>query len=96
MKTLRGARSLFEPSLRRTLVARSLVIGILPMVVVGVLAFTLSQQLLQARFNDEAEIVASATSNGIADRITLAQRGSAVLAALPDIGNLAVESCSSL
>jgi signal transduction histidine kinase len=90
MSRLRVALSLFEPSLRRTLVARSLVIGILPMLVIGILAFTLSQRLLQARFNDEAEVVANATANGIADRITLAQRGSAVLAALPDIGNLAI------
>jgi signal transduction histidine kinase len=91
MRRLRtGARSILAPSLRRTLVARSLVIGITPMVVIGILAFAVSQQLLEARFNDEARVVASATANGIADRITLASRGSAVLSALPQIRDLTI------
>ena len=84
-----AARFLFVPSLRRTLIARSLVIGVVPMIAIGLLAFAVSQQLLHDRFGDEAEIVASATANGIADRITLASRGSAVLAALPEVRNLA-------
>src|ERR1700687_3068127 len=78
-----AARSWLTPSLRRTLIARSLVIVITPMIIIGSLAFAVSQQLLEARFNDEARIVASATANGIADRITLASRGAAVLSALP-------------
>ncbi|MDQ2951901.1 MAG: ATP-binding protein, partial [Chloroflexota bacterium] len=45
-------------------------------------------ELLQARFDDEARIVTSATANGINDRITLASRGSAVLAALPEVRDL--------
>ena len=85
-----AARSFFAPSLRRTLIARSLVIGITPMLVIGTLAFAVSEQLLEARFNDEARIVASATANGIADRITLASRGSAVLSALPEVRDLAI------
>ena len=85
-----AARSFFTPSLRRTLIARSLVIGITPMLVIGTLAFAVSQQLLEARFNDEARIVASATANGIADRITLASRGSAVLSALPEVLDLTI------
>jgi signal transduction histidine kinase len=85
-----AAGSLFAPSLRRTLVARSLVIGIAPMLVIGALAFAVSEQLLEARFNDEARVVASATANGIADRITLASRGSAVLSALPEVRDLTI------
>src|ERR1700694_781187 len=85
-----AARSWLTPSLRRTLIARSLVIGITPMLVIGSLAFAVSQQLLEARFNDEARIVASATANGIADRIVLASRGSAVLSALPQVRDLAI------
>ena len=80
--------SLLRPSLRRTLLARSFVIGILPIVVIGALAIGVSRQLLLDRFNDEAQVVASATSNGIADRITLASRGSAVLSAVPGIREL--------
>lgn len=89
MDRVRGQMtSLLQPSLRRTLLARSFVIGILPIIVIGALAFTVSRQLLLARFNDEAEVVANATSSGIADRITLASRGSAVLSALPAIAEL--------
>jgi signal transduction histidine kinase len=85
-----AAGSFFAPSLRRTLITRSLVIGITPMLVIGILAFAVSQQLLEARFNDEARIVASAAANGIADRITLASRGSAVLSALPEVRDLTI------
>ncbi len=85
-----AARSFLAPSLRRTLIARSLVIGITPMLVIGTLAFAVSQQLLEARFNDEARVVASATANGIGDRITLASRGSAVLSALPEVRDLTI------
>ena len=79
---------LFAPSIRRTLLARSLIVGIAPIVLIAILAITVSQQLLQARFDDEARIVTSATANGINDRITLASRGSAVLAALPEVRDL--------
>jgi len=82
--------SLFTPSIRRTLVSRTLAIAIVPIILIGALAFWLSQDLLQARFNDEAQIVAAATANGIADRITLAQRGSAVLSALPEVRDLTI------
>jgi len=82
--------SLLRPSLRRTLLARSFIIGILPIIVIGALAFGVSQQLLLDRFNTEAEVVANATSSGIADRITLASRGSAVLSALPALRDLTV------
>ena len=92
MPGLRGALgSLFTPSIRRTLLSRSLVIALVPIVLIGTLAIALSQQLLQTRFNDEAQIVAAATANGIGDRITLAQRGSAVLSALPEIRDLTIK-----
>src|SRR2546430_3267823 len=82
--------SLFTPSIRRTLLSRTMLIAIVPIIVIGALAIWLSQDLLQARFNDEAQVVEAATANGIADRITLAQRGSAVLSALPEIRDLTV------
>lgn len=90
MRSLAAAiRSLFAPSIRRTLLSRTLVVAIVPILIIGSLAVALSQDLLRARFNDEARVVESATLNGIADRITLAQRGSAVLAALPEVRSLA-------
>jgi signal transduction histidine kinase len=81
-------RSFFAPSIRRTLLSRSLIITIVPIILIGALAIALSQQLLRARFNDEATVVESATANGIADRIILARRGSAVLSALPEVRDL--------
>jgi signal transduction histidine kinase len=83
-------RSLFTPSIRRTLLSRTLVITIVPIILIGSLAIALSQQLLRARFDDEAQIVESATAGGIADRVILTQRGSAVLAALPEIRDMTV------
>src|SRR5437773_6330920 len=82
--------SLFTPSIRRTLLSRTMLIAIVPIILIGTLAIWLSQDLLQARFNDEAQIVAAAIANGIADRITLAQRGSAVLSALPEARDLTI------
>ncbi len=91
MAWLRDAvRSLFQPSLRRTLLARSLAISVIPIVVIGLLAYGVSRDLLQARFEDEAHVVSSAISTAINDRITLASRGSSVLAALPEIRDLTI------
>jgi signal transduction histidine kinase len=87
-RIVRNVTSLLRPSLRRTLLARSFVVGILPIIIIGALAIGVSQRLLLDRFNDEAQVVGSATSNGIADRITLASRGSAVLSAVPGIREL--------
>ncbi|HYR93839.1 MAG TPA: ATP-binding protein [Methylomirabilota bacterium] len=81
-------RSFFTPSIRRTLLSRTLIVTIVPIILIGTLAIALSQELLRARFNDEAQVVESATASGIGDRVTLAQRGSAVLAALPQVGDL--------
>ena len=83
-----AARELLRPTLRRTLIARSLVISLVPMILISVLAFQVSQRLLEARFDDESQVVAAATESSIADRITLAQRGSSVLAALPEVRDL--------
>src|SRR5439155_24754170 len=82
--------SLLTPSIRRTLLSRTMLIAIVPIILIGTLAIWLSQDLLQARVNDEAQIVAAATANGIADRTTLAQRGSAVLSALPEARDLTI------
>jgi signal transduction histidine kinase len=87
-RVVSNVTSLLQPSLRRTLLARSFVIGILPIVIIGALAILVSQRLLLDRFNDEAEVVANATSSGIADRITLTSRASAVLSSLPAIKDL--------
>ena len=85
---MQAVRDLLRPSLRRTLIARSLAISIVPLVIISVLTFQVAQQLIEVRFDDEAEVEANATAGAIQDRITLAGRGSNVLAALPEVRDL--------
>jgi signal transduction histidine kinase len=90
MKTPRGAiRTLFAPSLRRTLLVRSLTIGLLPIILIAALALAVSQRLLQERFDDEARLVAGATASAIDDRIEQTTRSGGVLAALSSVRELA-------
>ncbi len=85
---LRGAASLVAPSLRRTILFRSLVIGLVPVVLIVAIALVVSQRLLQERFDDEARLVAGATASGLDDRITQTFRSGAVLAALSSVRDL--------
>ncbi len=90
MQTPRGAiRTLFAPSLRRTLLLRSLTIGLVPIVLIVTLALAVSQRLLQERFDDEARLVAGATASAIQDRIEQTSRAAGVLAALSSVRDLA-------
>ena len=90
METPRGAiRTLFAPSLRRTLLVRSLTIGLVPIVLIAALALAVSQRLLQERFDDEARLVAGATASAIQDRIEQTARSGGVLAALSSVRDLA-------
>jgi len=85
---LGGIGSAFAPSLRRTLLARSLVLGLVPVLVIVALALSISDRLLRERFDDEAELLASATSGGIEDRINSTWRSGAVLAAFSTVREL--------
>src|SRR6266508_6335059 len=85
---LRGAASLVAPSLRRTILFRSLVIGLVPVVLIVAIALVVSQRLLQERFDDEARLVAGGTASGLDDRITQTFRSGAVLAALSSVRDL--------
>lgn len=86
----RGAlRTLLPPSLRRTLLLRSLTIGLVPIVLIAALALAVSQRLLQERFDDEARLVAGATASAIQDNIDQTNRSGAVLAALSSVRELA-------
>jgi signal transduction histidine kinase len=90
METPRGAvGTAFAPSLRRTLLVRSLTIGLVPIVLIAALALAVSQRLLQERFDDEARLVAGATASAIQDRIEQTTRSGAVLAALSSVRELA-------
>jgi signal transduction histidine kinase len=90
METPGGAiRTLVAPSLRRTLLVRSLTIGLVPIVLIAALALAVSQRLLQERFDDEARLVAGATASAIQDRIEQTTRSGGVLAALSNVRDLA-------
>ena len=88
-RLLHGSIAPFAPSIRRTLLLRSLVIGVLPTVLIVALALSISQRLLQERFDDEARLVAGATSSAIDDRVLQTSRSGAVLAALSSVRDLA-------
>jgi signal transduction histidine kinase len=89
MRTPGGAvKSVFSPSLRRTLLLRSLTIGLVPIVLIVALALAVSQRLLQERFDDEARLVAGATASAIEDRIEQTSRAAGVLAALSSVRDL--------
>jgi signal transduction histidine kinase len=90
MRTPGGAvKSVFAPSLRRTLLLRSLTIGLVPIVLIVALALSVSQRLLQERFDDEARLVAGATASAIEDRIEQTSRAAGVFAALSSVRELA-------
>src|SRR5919204_3280266 len=90
-RAARALRSLLAPSLRRTLLLRSLVIGLVPIVMIVALALAVSERLLEERFDDEARLIAGATASAISDRIEATSRGGAVLAALSSVRDLAAE-----
>ena len=90
-RAARALRSLLAPSLRRTLLLRSLVIGLVPIVMIVALALAVSERLLEERFDDEARLIAGATASAISDRIEATSRGGAVLAALSNVRDLAAE-----
>jgi signal transduction histidine kinase len=87
-RLLSGLGSVFTPSLRRTLLLRSLAIGLVPVIVIVALALGISQRLLQERFDDEAGLLAGATASSIDDRITSTFRAGAVLAAFSTVREL--------
>jgi signal transduction histidine kinase len=90
MRVLAGAfTAVVAPSLRRTLLLRSLTIGLVPIVLIVALALGVSQRLLQERFDDEARLVAGATASAIQDDIEQTSRSSSVLAALSSVRDLA-------
>jgi len=82
-------RSFFAPSLRRTIMLRTLAISVVPILLIASVALVESQRLLQERFDDEAALVSGATASALDDRIVQTSRSGAVLAALSSVRELA-------
>jgi signal transduction histidine kinase/HAMP domain-containing protein len=81
-------RRLLAPSLLRTLVIRSMTGTIVALALVSGLAIYLSNDLLQTRFQHEAETIAGGAQQDIGDRIVFTTRNAALLASLPTMRQL--------
>src|SRR5438270_8331587 len=82
-------RRLVAPSLLRTLVIRSMSVTIVALVLVSGLAIYLSNDLLETRFEHEAETIAGSAQSDINERIVFTTRNAALLASLPTMRELA-------
>jgi len=79
-----------SPSLLRVLVIRTATVSIFAALVIAFVAQYVSNSLVQARFEDEAGVIASTATTGVQDRIVTATRGSRFVAGLPTTKRLAV------
>src|SRR5436189_11948 len=70
-------RRLVAPSLLRTLVIRSMSVTIVALVLVSGLAIYLSNDLLETRFEHEAETIAGSAQSDINERIVFTTRNAA-------------------
>jgi len=82
-------RRIVPPSLLRTLVLRTVTVSIVASVVIVFVAQYVSNSLVQARFQDEAGVIASTATSAIEARVTTATRGARFVAGLPTTKRLA-------
>ncbi len=80
---------LFAPSLLRALVGRTVAVSVGALVVLAAVALYESSDLIAKQFEDEADVVAQAAANDIADQSILLIRQASLLAGLPTIRELA-------
>ena len=71
------------PSLLRVLVLRTATVSVLAAVVIVFVAQYVSNNLVQARFQDEAGVIASTATSAIEARVVTATRGARFVAGLP-------------
>src|SRR5437868_8769162 len=79
------------PSLLRVLVFRTATVSLLAALVIVFVAQYVSNELVQARFQDEAGIIANTATAGIDARVVTATRGARFVAGLPTTKRLASE-----
>jgi signal transduction histidine kinase/HAMP domain-containing protein len=80
-----------SPSLLRVLVLRTATVSILAAVVIVLVAQYVSNGLVQARFQDEATVVAGTANAAIDARVVTATRGARFVAGLPTTKRLATD-----
>ena len=79
------------PSLLRVLVLRTATVSILAALVIVLAAQYVSNNLVQARFEDEAAVVAGTANAAIDARVVTATRGARFVAGLPTTKRLATD-----
>jgi signal transduction histidine kinase len=81
-------RQLRQRGLLRRLVLSSVGWSVIALVAFALPAFFISNQLIVARFQDEARSLASTAVGDVSDRIGFASSAAATIAGLPDVGQL--------
>jgi len=84
-------RRLAPPSLLRTLVLRTATVSLFAALVIVFVAQYVSNNLVQARFQDEASVIANTATSAIEARVVTATRGARFVAGLPTTKRLATD-----
>ncbi|HEY8829022.1 MAG TPA: HAMP domain-containing protein, partial [Candidatus Limnocylindria bacterium] len=84
-------RRVAPPSLLRVLVFRTATVSVLAAVVIVFVAQYVSNNLVQARFQDEAGVIANTATAGIDARVVTATRGARFVSGLPTTKRLAAD-----
>jgi signal transduction histidine kinase len=84
-------RRIAPPSLLRVLVFRTATVSVLAALVIAFVAQAVSYNLVQARFQDEASIIANTATSAIEARVVTATRGARFVAGLPTTKKLAAD-----
>ena len=84
-------RWIAPPSLLRVLVLRTATVSVLAALVIAFVAQAVSYNLVQARFQDEAGIIANTATTAIEGRVVTATRGARFVAGLPTTKRLAAD-----
>jgi signal transduction histidine kinase/HAMP domain-containing protein len=79
------------PSLLRVLVLRTATVSVLAALVIAFVAQAVAYNLVQARFQDEASVIANTATSAIGARVSTATRGARFVAGLPTIKTLAAD-----
>ena len=82
-------RRIAPPSLLRVLVFRTVTVSVLAALVIAFVAQAVSYNLVQARFQDEASVIANTATSAIEGRVVTATRGARFVAGLPTTKKLA-------
>ncbi len=89
-------RRIAPPSLLRVLVFRTATVSLFAALVIVFAAQYVSNSLVQARFQDEATIIANTATSAVEARVVTATRGARFVAGLPTTKRIATDLATSL